>query len=110
MTRKLLLALLIVGLGTMIIASSLTQLLLASICGPIDKTSCDPSVYAGAVIAVVITTAAIVGTCIIAWLLFRVQSGLDDERHKKQNERLDRIEDKIDKNSGRDVDKKPDED
>lgn len=109
MTYKLLLALLTIALGAMAVGSSMSQITIINICGPVAKDLCGESVRASAVTSVVVTTAALAGASIIAWLLFRAQSQRDDERHKRQNERLDSIERKIDKILGKDVDKKPDE-
>ena len=74
----------------------------AHVCGDRAEILCDDVVFVGAVIAVFATAVALVGTNIIAWIIYRTQAKADDDRHRKLDKRLASIESKIDKISGKD--------
>lgn len=72
------------------------------VCGDRAEILCDDVVLVGAVIAVFATAVALVGTNIIAWLIYRAQAQADDDRHRMLDKRLADIESKIEKISGKD--------
>lgn len=102
--HKLLLTLLIISLGGTGTGGLFTYYTITDMCNLSTETSCT-NLYAGALLALIFGIMALVVTSINAWLIYQAQTQRDDERDKKQDERLGRIERKIDKILREGVDK-----